>query len=410
MDQRQPAGEGERIRRSRSRSAQGLGSAARSFSRSRSRSPVAAREPRDVARRYQLASLLAPTTAELVAEPRPLLTATAEPPPWFLYLPDQADQKYEEASAVAVNACAEDTKGQTCWICFDDGSEEGLVRGCACRGGAGFAHLSCLAKQAKILVAEALENNLFDQANERFNRWDTCGLCEQKYHGVVQHALGWACWKTYVGLPEADRVRVLAMNLLGNGLSAAKQHEDALSVREAEMSMLRRLGDSEGNILIMQGNLASSYRALGRLDEAISMRRDVYSGWLKLEGEESRKTLLAANNYASTLRQLERFKETKVLLRKMMPVARRVLGESHDLMLRMRWIYGKALYKDDAATLDDLREAVTTFEEIERIGRRVFGGAHPLVAGVEGALRQSRATLRGANANERHFPLGTQVS
>ena len=33
-------------------------------------------------------------------------------------------------------------------------------------------------------------------------------------------------------------------------------HEDALSVQEAELSMLRRVGASEDNILITQGNLA----------------------------------------------------------------------------------------------------------------------------------------------------------
>ena len=32
------------------------------------------------------------------------------------------------------------------------------------------------------------------------------------------------------------------------------------------------------------------------------------------------------------------------------------------------------LYQDPAATLGDLREAVTTLEEIERIARRVLGG------------------------------------
>ena len=63
-----------------------------------------------------------------------------------------ADKKYAEAVAVAVEECAEDTEGQTCYICLEDGSEEGLVRMCACRGAAGFAHVSCLAKQAKILV------------------------------------------------------------------------------------------------------------------------------------------------------------------------------------------------------------------------------------------------------------------
>ena len=34
-------------------------------------------------------------------------------------------------------------------------------------------------------------------------------------------------------------------------------------------------------------------------------------------------------------------------------------------------------YEDPGATLDDLRDAVTTLEDTARIARRVFGGAHP---------------------------------
>ena len=69
-----------------------------------------------------------------------------------------ANKKYKEAVAVAVEACAADTKGQTCYICAEAvhwKSKEGLVRMCACRGTAGFVHVSCLATQAKILVADA---------------------------------------------------------------------------------------------------------------------------------------------------------------------------------------------------------------------------------------------------------------
>ena len=51
-------------------------------------------------------------------------------------------------------------------------------------------------------------------------------------------------------------------------------------------------------------------------------------------------------------------------------------------------------YKDDGATLDDLREAVTTLEDAERIARRVLGGAHPTTGWVEIALREARAALR----------------
>ncbi len=52
-----------------------------------------------------------------------------------------------------------------------------------------------------------------------------------------------------------------------------------------------------------------------------------------------------------------------------------------------------ALCGDPNATLDDLREAVTTLVETERIARRVFGGAHPLTTGIEGDLRDARAAL-----------------
>ena len=37
-----------------------------------------------------------------------------------------------------------------------------------------------------------------------------------------------------------------AMSLLGSGLLYANHQEDALSVQEAELSMMRRVGDSQG--------------------------------------------------------------------------------------------------------------------------------------------------------------------
>jgi hypothetical protein len=60
----------------------------------------------------------------------------------------------------------------------------------------------------------------------------------------------------------------------------------------------------------------------------------------------------------------------------------------------MRWVYAMALYKDDSASLDDLREAVTMLEDTERTTRRVFGGAHPLTFSIEDELRNARAALR----------------
>ena len=309
-----------------------------------------------------------------------------------------ADQKLKEAVAVAVEKCADDTKGQTCYICTQAlhwKTKEGLVRMCACRGTAGFAHVSCLAEQAKILVAEAVENNLDDK---RWHRWHTCSLCEQNYHGVVRCALGWACWKTYFGRPESDWTRIFAIQQLGNGLLDGGHHEDALSVYESHLATMRRVGAPELNILTVQNNIARTYQLLGRHESTLNMYRGVHSKYLELLGESDKFTLIAASNCASALHNLNRFEEAKALLRKTMPVAQRVLGESHDLTITIKWHYSWALCEDTAATLDDLHEAVNTLEDTERTARRVLGGGHPTVVQIERVLRNARAALRARSA------------
>ena len=58
-----------------------------------------------------------------------------------------------------------------------------------------------------------------------------------------------------------------------------------------------------------------------------------------------------------------------------------------------RSVYAQSLYRDDQATLDDLRKAVTTLEDVDRIARRVLGGAHPLAVDFVHSLQKARAAL-----------------
>ena len=184
------------------------------------------------------------------------------------------------------------------------------------------------------------------------------------------------------------------MTELGNGLFAAKHYEEAVSVEEANLSMLRRVSASRRDVLTMQSNLASTYKDLGRVDEALQMRREVYSGFVQLYGEEHGESLREAFNYVTLLNVLNSFEEAKSLMRKTIPKARRIFGENGIDTLKMRVVYAQLLYKDDGGTLDDLREAVTMLEGTERTARRVLGGTHPLVVDTERSLRDARATLR----------------
>ena len=100
-----------------------------------------------------------------------------------------------------------------------------------------------------------------------------------------------------------------------------------------------------------------------------------------------------------------RFEEAKSLLRTSIPVARRVLGEDNVTTLSMRWTFAAALFEDPAATLDDLREAVTTLEDTARTVRRVFGASHPLTREfcIELELGAARAALAERETRLRNF-------
>ena len=314
-----------------------------------------------------------------------------------------AAQKYTEAVVVAVEKCARDTAGRTCYICRED-LTGALVRGCACCGSSGFAHVSCLAYQARSLVEFGVDNRLGDASLQaRFDRWSTCRLCERDYHGVVACALGWACWKTYVGRPEADRFRRLAMHVLLGGLHEAGQDEDALSVGEAQLSTLRRLGDPDTNMLVAQGNLAVLYQNVGRNEEALHLRRDVYSEYAKLYGGLDRRTLGAATCYASSLIDLQRFKEAKSLFRKAIPVARHFLGEGDDITLRMGALYAMASRGDAVAGDGPERAGATAWtpadeDELAALRRKAARRAREEAARRE---REEAAERRRQEAAER---------
>ena len=61
-------------------------------------------------------------------------------------------------------------------------------------------------------------------------------------------------------------------------------------------------------------------------------------------------------------------------------------------------MYATTLYLDEGATLDDLREAVTTLEETERTARRVMAASTQLTRRSSDALKCTRARSAPAKA------------
>ena len=114
-----------------------------------------------------------------------------------------------------------------------------------------------------------------------------------------------------------------------------------------------------------------------------------------------------AGNLAISLFLVKNFEEGKSLLRKNIPVARRILGENAEFTLTMRFNYARGLYNDPGATLSDLRESVRLFEKIEPTAQRALGSAHPEVGKIERVWIHAREKLRAGEALHAHAAWGT---
>ena len=307
-----------------------------------------------------------------------------------------ADKKYKEAAALAVENCAEEAKGQTCYICRDERPDEGLVRMCACHTTEGFAHLSCLARQAQILVDEVEEDKLGDAAlMSRWPRWYMCNLCGQFYHGAVRCALGWACWKTYVGRPENDRVRSMAMYQVASALYFDKQYGEALPLlraHEAEIIRFKRCGDGR-YIQSTRINIACCLTKLKRHDEAIKLARRLYYKAEELWGPSEENFIAASNTFALALGEGGEFGEARKLYGKL----REGLGYDSEFTLRMHWMHAWTIYGDSSVSTTDLIQAFVLLERVIRAARRLMGKGNPFTRDVEKGMEIVRKKLCPGN-------------
>ena len=277
------------------------------------------------------------------------------------------------------------------------------MRMCACRGTAGFAHVSCLAEQAKILFAEAEENNLGNEVlADRWARWESCSLCEQAYHGVVHCALGWAAWKTYLGRPEGDQLRVLAMASVGIGLRSGGRVQEATDVLETALSLIHReIPSDDSTRLVVLNTLASLYTQLGRHEESLAFRRQCYEETKSIQGPCSENTLINASNLGMTLHKQAKFAEAREVVRQPLADARRTFGDDHYVTLILCETTADAIAGLGSGELgggESLRETIAMYEDLVPRSRRGLGSSHPKTQQRERCLREFRAFRAGGPA------------
>ena len=298
------------------------------------------------------------------------------------------------ADAIAVRSCVADTAGEICYICRTDGKKEGLVRGCACRGTMGAAHLSCLAQQARLANEnDPAHTGPLEDYSSRWGRWHTCGLCEQSYHGVVACALGWRCWLTYVMLPRTDVRRYFAMETLGSALIEGRRGKEALPLLQTSLTECRFYTppDSEAYPLMMRHNrqcIARCYNELGQHHKALKIQRDLFENQLELSGSSGAIAFSSAACLAYTLVALGKYAEARDLAVRWQPEARKIIRyEGNDIELQLS--FANATWKDPDILSPEARFNATKFLDLAyKQSRRVLGPLHPKTRRVRESFKE----------------------
>ena len=151
-------------------------------------------------------------------------------PPMTIHADPVKNQDQPPPSAV-------DGKGPTCWICLENGADEGgepLQRDCSCRGDdSGFAHLSCIVGYAES-QSKKWHSRHSEDMSEFTKPWEKCVNCHQSYQNklAVDISDRFVSFVTKNQHPNDTQLRVEALELKVRAL---------LSVPPSELHPTQRL-------------------------------------------------------------------------------------------------------------------------------------------------------------------------
>ena len=152
--------------------------------------------------------------------------------------------------------------------------------------------------------------------------------------------------------------------------------------------------------------------ALGRLSDAVRLAGEVYGKRVATQGEAHPEAIREGMNMAAAMigmpqsvtvngRERVHILEAKRFLLELLPRAQRALGGEDRVTLGIRREYARALYVDEKASPDELRESEEILDDLCRTSRRVLGPIHEqthLALEELVAARKRRAEVRAGEA------------
>ena len=295
-------------------------------------------------------------------------------------------------------------EARECWVCLEAADPDGAATvptGCACRGSAGHAHLSCL--------VAAAQHNLKADADPRHLTWQECPTCKQNYTGPIRVRMARTRWGLCRGRPEGDIDRGDALEHLAISLQSEGEYAEARPLLEARLAGLRRShGDDAEHTLHSMINLASMRVDMGKPAAALALLEEALPACRRVHGGDILCSLcmFALSRAHEELGQLAAARSTAD---EMMGIVRST-GAGYDAVAKIQAIcnLGELLEK-----IGDVQAGMALQEEGLTDARRVLGEAHPLTQtmawlttqGHEKAAARHLLTLGTA----RHLPTGLRA-
>ncbi|KAN0083436.1 hypothetical protein V8E54_002524 [Elaphomyces granulatus] len=171
----------------------------------------------------------------------------------------------------------------------------------------------------------------------------------------------------------ATTLQSLATSTLATTLFKQGKLDEAVTMEKEVVEKRKRiLGEEHSDTIAATSSLATTLYNQGKLDEAVTMEKEVVEKRKRILGEEHPDTIAAMNNLAVTLRSLGKQDEATTMQREVMEKSRKVLGEEHSDTIAATSSLATALCNQGK-----LDEAVTMRRAVVEKRKRVLGEEHP---------------------------------
>ena len=171
-------------------------------------------------------------------------------------------------------------------------------------------------------------------------------------------------------------------NNLAGAYRVSGRLDKAIALYEQVFSGRSRvLGPDHRSTLMSRDELAGAYREAGRFEEAITLKKQILADAMRIMGPDSPGASAARSNLAATYRDAGRLNEAITLCQENLDNVTRTLGLDHLETLASRHRLAGA--HRDAGRLD---EAITLFEQNLTDFTRVLGPDHPHTLSSRGTL------------------------